>query len=562
MLSFAAPLWLLGLLALPAIRWLHRGGRHRRALAVVHLGLWQGSAAHTAAAAERRPPDPAWRRRALFAALAALALAAPQWPAARHRATLWIDAAPSMFVREAGGTRLALALAQARRELAADDIDDVEFRLLGDPWRAIDADAIASLSASLPTSQSGSLSDSLSAPLSAQPPASPPAALRDPARWSRPPPAALLRPERRQWLLTDGVHATARAWPDGSAPDRVIQVANVLRNVGVDRLAARRNADDARRMDVLVELVNGGATAETRELQLDADGRQAARVVRTLAAGASTTLQFTLPAAARLRATLQPSDALPEDDGLALDLTPLARRRVAVDPGCPSRLRAAVAIHPGLAEAAVDAIDVDAVLDCGGAGTARERPTLRMRDAGLPALRSGAPQWSAALASSERPAVDATRLRLAGALDVQPGDRVLLALGEQPAVVRRAASPVRLDCALDFASAAAAASPDTPLLVDWLFERLLGTRLLDAIAVVDHGAGASRVVPTAGAANASSTASAAAARAAAVPAAPTAPARDLALPLLLAALAILPWEIAALALQWRRLRSTEAEAAA
>jgi len=528
LLSFAAPLWLLGLLALPAIRRLHRGGRHRRALPVAYLGLWQGVAARTSAAAERQPPDPAWRRRALFAALISLALATPQWPAARSRATLWVDAAPSMFVREAGGTRLALALAQARSEIAARGVEEVEYRLLGDPWHALDAAALAAL----------------------------PAALRDPGRWSQPPPAALLRREREQWLLTDGVHATARTWPEGNRPDVVIQVASVLRNVGIDRLAARRNADDAQRMDVLVRLVNGGNRAETRELIVEADGREAARTSRTLDAEASVSLVLTLPAAKRLRASLQPHDALPEDDALALDLAPLARRRVAVDPSCAPALRAAVATHPGLTESSADA--AEAMLECSGSAAAAARPTLRvlgagaMNSQGASALRSGVAQWSAALASSERPAVDTMRLRLAGRLDAQPGDDVLLALGERPAVVRRAGPVARLDCALDFAEGSGGASPDTPLLVDWLFARLLGAQLLDAIAVAGNGVGASRVVPSAAAPAAS----------AAMAAAPAVAVRALSRPLLLAALAVLLWEIASLALQWWRLRETKPEAAA
>jgi len=327
LLSLAAPLALLGLLALPLIRWLHRGGRHRRALAVAYLPLWRHAAASLAAAGQRQPPDPAWRRRALLAALATLALAAPQWRAPSQRITLWADDAPSMFVHEPGGTRLALALVQARREAAALGANDVELRLLGDPWRARDA--------------------------TADPPISTGAGAGG-GKVPGPPPAALLRRDRRHWLLTDGVHAAVARWPAGMRPERVITVGSVRRNVGIERLAAQRMASGDERLEVLARLANGGAAAETRDIVLYADGREVARLRRTLAPGAAESLRFTLPMARALRAQLQPADALPDDDALALDLAPLARRRIAVDARCAPALRAAVAAHPALAAAPAD----------------------------------------------------------------------------------------------------------------------------------------------------------------------------------------------------------------
>ena len=118
LLSFAAPIWLSGLLLLPVIRWLHRGGRAPARVPVSRLDLWQRSAASSPAAGERRPPDPAWRRRALVTALLFVALSEPQLPEPRTRITLWVDDSLSMLTREASGTRLAEGLARARSLLA------------------------------------------------------------------------------------------------------------------------------------------------------------------------------------------------------------------------------------------------------------------------------------------------------------------------------------------------------------------------------------------------------------------------------------------------------------
>ncbi len=139
LLSFAAPIWLSGLGLLPVIRWLHRGGRQRRAVPVSRLGLWQRSVASSPAAGERRPPDPAWRRRALLTALLFVALSEPQLADERTHITLWIDDSLSMLTREAHGTRLAEGLAQARSLLAEVPNADVEVRTLGDPWQSVGA---------------------------------------------------------------------------------------------------------------------------------------------------------------------------------------------------------------------------------------------------------------------------------------------------------------------------------------------------------------------------------------------------------------------------------------
>ena len=210
-------MWLFGLLLLPVIRWLHRGGRQRRAVPVSRLDLWRRAAASSPAAGERRPPDPAWRRRALLTALLVVALAEPQLPEQRTDITLWIDDSLSMLTREEHGTRLAEGLAQVRSLLAEVPHADVEVRTLGDPWHSL-----------------GALTDATVATVVAG------AGRKQPAA----PPAALLRRDSLHWLLTDGAHAALFEWPGDSRPDRVIQVASVTRNVGLERLSARRNLND------------------------------------------------------------------------------------------------------------------------------------------------------------------------------------------------------------------------------------------------------------------------------------------------------------------------------
>ena len=522
MLSWVTPIWLVGLLLLPAIRWLHRGGRHRRTVAVPHLGLWRGAGASPAAAGERQPPDPAWRRRALLTALLLIALAEPQLPGQRPAITLWVDDSLSLLTREAQGTRLVLGLAQARSLLAGMPGAEVEVRTLSDPWRPL-----------------GPLSEATPATLAA-------VAGRHP---TGPPPAGLLRSDRLHWLLTDGTQATWLAWPGGRPPDRVIPVGSVTRNVAVARLSARRNPDQAAKLDLLIQLTNGGDSVETRTLAITSEVGALARSTHRLQPGASVLVQLQLQvqaavaAAGRVRATLQPGDALAEDDEIALDLTPLRARRVATDPGCPAALVAAVGAHPGLEVAAYSAADVAAVLDCGTARSNVALPTLRVLATRTPSWPAGAARWSTRVAPASRIQLDADRLPVAARLQVRPADDVLLAIGDEPVIVSRTGPALLLETALDFAALAQPPGPQVPLLLNLMFEQLLGPGLLDGVMIAQRPPMAARVVPSRPAADTAGDGRSGELRWL----------RDATRPLLALAALLLLWEIGALARQgWQQ----------
>ncbi len=518
MLNLAAPLWLCGLALLPLIRWLHRGGRHRRTVAVARLGLWRGAELSLPAAGERRPPDPAWRRRALLAALLFIALSGPQWPLRQPAVTLWVDDSLSMLTREVQGTRLDVALGQARALLAQTPHGEVELRTLGDPWQRLGADTAPAV---------------LARGAGRQEPAAPP--------------AALLRADSQHWLLTDGAHARLFDWPGGRQPDRIVQVGSVTRNVGLERLAARRHPGDPQQVDLLIKLSNGGTVAETRELVVASATGEVARQTQRLEAGATSSVQVTMPAATSVRATLVPGDALAEDDVMVLDLAPLRRRRVAVDAACPAALRAAVSAHPGLGPA----LEAEAVLACGPGEGARAWPTVRVVAERTPVRLPGALQWSPTVDESRRVRLEGDVLQVAAQLALRAGDTTLMAIGDAPVIVSRAGAPALIDTALDFTAAPRAGGPEVPLLVNLMLESLLGAPLLDPIAVIDRGPLASRVAPAARAV----VASRADARS------PARGVSDGTAAVLLAALLVLVWEIVALARQWWRLRPAAASPA-
>ena len=512
MLSWVTPVWLVGLVLLPAIRWLHRGGRHRRTVQVSRLGLWRGAASSPAAAGERRPPDPAWRRRALLTALLVIALAEPQLPRQRPDITLWVDDSLSMLTREAQGTRLLVGLAQARAMLAGMSGAEVEVRALSDPWHDL-----------------GSLSEAAAATLAAGAGRSAP----------NPPPAGLLRSDRLQWLLTDGAHASLLTWPGGRRPDRIVQVGSVTRNVAVERLSARRNLDQPEKLDLLLKLTNGGDSVESRTVAIVSGAAALARSTHRIEPGASVLVQATITAAAQVHASLLPGDALAEDDEMTLDLAPLRSRRVATDPGCPAALVAAVGAHPGLAAAAYGAADVTAVLDCGTLRRADSVPTVRVLAQRTPSWPVGAPRWSDRVTLTSRIRLDADRLPVAARLQAGPADAVLLAVGDEPVIVSRSGPTKLLETSLDFAALASSPGPQVPLLLNLMFEQVLGVGLLDAVAIRQRSPDAARVVPSQPAADAASAGLSREPRGL----------RDTARPLLALAALVLLWEIGALARQ-------------
>jgi hypothetical protein len=366
-----------------------------------------------------------------------------------------------------------------------------------------------------------------------------------------PPPEALLAGDSQHWLITDGTRPALLAWPGQRQPDRLIQVGSSQRNVGLERLSARRDTDDPGQIALLLQVANGGTAVEMRTVVFSTDAGEAARSTQTLKPGQTMQVAARVPASAQARAQLQPADTLTEDDTITLDLGPLRRQRVAVDARCPAALVAAVATHPALSPATPDATEVDAAVDCGTAPDKRRAPTIRLRADRASQTGTGALQWSARVPDTQRPRLDAGKLALAAHLDEGHGQTVLLAIGDEPVIVDRAGSPRVLDTALDFDAMAATRGPEVPLMVNWLFEHLLGRRLLDATALADRGSGAARVVP----AKAAETAPAARAPA------PARTVHELTPPLLLAALAVLLWEMIALGRQWRHLaRPVEADA--
>ncbi len=516
MLSFATPAWLLGLLLVPVIRWLHRGGAQLRRVPVASLALWRKAAVAGPLAGTSRPPDPAWRRRALAAALLAVALAGPRFAAPVERITLWVDDSLSMLTQESGGSRLETGLANVAAELAAQRRAEVEVRTLGNPWHAFD----------------GLESETVTAVLAA-------AGRHEPAA----PPAGLMRADRQHWLLTDGTEPQLAAASLNARLSRVFRVGEVGRNAGLVRLAARRSLGERDRLDFALQVSNGGNAPEERAVVLYSDSGELMRRPLELEAGGTATLSMAAPMSPAVRARLEPGDALAADDVLVLDASALATRRVTVDAACPPGLVAALRAHPALAPVANGA-PADLAVECGGGAVATEIPRIRfLRDRASTPV-DGVVTWSSGVSSRQRRNLDTSQLRTHGPLaPPRDGDEVLLAAGPTPLIVQRrsAGAPV-IETTLETESGGSDA-PLTPLLVAFLVDRALSAALLDPVAIAARDERAVRVVPQVEVAETATTARTEARQS-----------RDWTWPVLALTVLVLLWELAALSRRWRRER--------
>ena len=242
--GFFNPLWLIALGIIPLIRWLHRWHAPLSSWPVSALFLWERATPEQSAGITKRTPDPAWRRRALAAAMLLIALAGPYLSTQERVLSVWIDDSPSAFTIEDGDTRLATMLNALSEQLTirGSNWADITLRSLSTPGR------VQRFSESNPLSQDDWRTEE-------------DASIQDTF-------LPVLAGTSVHWLLTDGASADVRAWAARASLERVIQSGLATENVAVTRIAARRSTDDTDELDVLVSVTNAGLAPADRKLAL------------------------------------------------------------------------------------------------------------------------------------------------------------------------------------------------------------------------------------------------------------------------------------------------------
>jgi hypothetical protein len=479
MIALGSPGWLVGLALVPLIRALHRWRGHETTCIVPAAFLWSDADTPSAVGTRHNLPDPAWRRRALAAALLVLTMAAPGWRTGGPRPLeILVDNRPSLLTRESDGRRridqaaLTLAGALSQSNLQGD----------GNPIRLIATDG-RTTALEVDGGDRTGLTQALEQ-LAMQ--------SLDPEPFT-PLPSGAAR--ARRWLVSDGVSAIETLAAQGPF-NRVWALGSETENQGISRLAARLDLDSTDHLDILVTVVNAGRWDAVRTLVLSMDNRDLERVVLRLPAGAVLThsAMVTGSGPGEIETRLEPADALTSDDRMMLDPGPAIPIGVQVSGACPPPVEAFLAAHPGLRR------------DAGtGAGLRVWCAALEPPDAALPTLwlppgepiadAAGPIRWlqpgsvPPSLLQSLAPGI---LMPIAPVLHSE--GKTLLSMDGHPLVIERPG--VRCLIGLFAAgSDVSARSPGLPLLVDWLLGRLLGRELLFPIALRERPPESLRVAP-------------------------------------------------------------------
>jgi len=280
------PWWLIALAVIPLIRWLHRRQAPLSTHAVSAIFLWQVETTEDSPGRVQRPPDPAWRRRALIAALLIIALAAPTIEREHTTLTVWLDDSLSMLTVENGETRSSAGRRQLAEELQNENYDEVITHSLSEMFpRKLDETSA-------------------------------------------------------HWLVTDGASEQVREWADKVHIDHVIHVGTEIENVAVTRLAARRAVGDGNMFDLLVSISNTGTERAERQLGTATIILEPGETIHKL-----TRIQATDES---IEISIDARDALSNDDRLVLPAGALSLIQTTVGAQCGRALRTAVEQHPAL----------------------------------------------------------------------------------------------------------------------------------------------------------------------------------------------------------------------
>jgi len=427
MFGLLQPWWLIALGVIPLIRWLHRRQAPLSTHTVSAIFLWQVETTEDAPGRVQRPPDPAWRRRALIAALLIAALAAPTIEREQTTLTVWLDDSLSMLTVEDGETRIAAGRRLLSEELRGNDYDEI---------------ITHSLSETFPRK---------------------------------------LDENNTHWLVTDSASEQVRDWAEKVHIDRVIHVGTETENVAVTRLAARRVVDDGNAFDLLMSISNTGTERTKRQLGETAITLEPGETIHKLTRNRATDESIEISIDAR--------DALSNDDRLVLPAGALSLIQTTVGAQCGQALRSAIAAHPALV-IVEDGSAIDLEVTCPRESFPDIEPAARSIGrirvlVGAASRRDSTPVWLPHKLSTGRlhlPSEFIASATWPGRIDVTR-QRVLLQSGGLPliAVTQNADdTTATVDTVIDMRHADFVRQPEYAALIAILVDVASGRRILDA----------------------------------------------------------------------------------
>jgi hypothetical protein len=281
----------------------------------------------TQAGAEKRQPEPQWRRRALAVAFLIAALSGPYLKSESRILTVWIDDSLSLATLENGKTRLETLFATLLRDIEEHEPawEEITLRSLTNPGRARRYSAPNFSAIDADDWQAGLAPESAASAI------------------------PFLSDESSHWLLTDGASSHVQTWAQQATLHHVIQLGLQTENSAITRLAVRRALGEDDRLDVLVTIHNAGLDTDSRKVELRVGQQLLQTGDWTLLSGESFHWQTQAGNSGEsISAVLTPHDFLRADDKLSVDLSGLQPVPVFVDTACTPSLLRALSTHPRL----------------------------------------------------------------------------------------------------------------------------------------------------------------------------------------------------------------------
>lgn len=472
--EFTAAWVLPAILVVLPIRWLHRYSIREAVQPVSALFLWQGSALSTGSDRRRQQPDPAWRRRALIAALLVLALAGPRWPRINSAPLpVLFDDGLSMHTREDHIARRRMAVDRLLMDLDRAKVQTLELR----PLRA-DAPVLLLQQSTRPAWRQTIL------------------------EWLPEPAIAPPRnlPAGNYWLVSDGADRSLPEWLHEHPPAHIVAIGSETENLAVTRLGIRPSVRDPERWDGLVEVYNAGLYAARAQLDVSLTDRAPDQILEakaiTIEAGARLRLNFSLAttATALQAVVLRAGEALTLDDRLHLDLTPLVQPiQLRIVGDCGAALRTAVLSHPRL-RIVTPTEEADLTLACSAAGPATQGPVLRLSSPLSTRPPAGPVYWTREAGELRRVPLLAAEL-VGDTLTTAVAGTPLLMGQQGPLIVYRDGAAAEIRVLFDLDGSAMTLGYRLPILLAGLLDRLLGRNLLGELVTVHRDPAASHIAP-------------------------------------------------------------------
>jgi len=464
--SLESPFWLLALLSLPLVWWIHRFRNQGVELPVSTLMLWKNSIQPENREEKLTTADPLWRQRATIITILILALATPTLNSLSNRKiNVWFDHSPSMHAIEGNQTRIDLAI-QALLDTMKKE--------------AITAATIHSLQTPSYTLQLTHLNkSSLQHWLNSAP--------RETSNLLPHPDLS----EHETWLVTDGADPRLQDWVDQTRIDQIIQIGKATENTSITRLSIRPSLTQTN-FTGITSVTNHGEKETTQKLQLYTEENILGEWPITLTPGETKQHTFiapgnsTKPINARL---LESKDALSDDDSLSLSIPEIS---IMLSGNCGKAIETLLQTIPGIK--LIASVPATLTIACANVHPVTDSTTIWFHTSDKTRQIYNPPYWTSAAAHLRTLTFHPSQLRTYIA-NTAPLGETLLTVDDSPLISFQSTPKRLMEARLDINTAQLTEHPVFPIFITGIIEHVLEQKILERIYTIQNTPLQSKIRP-------------------------------------------------------------------